>query len=83
MRAKAEIHRLVRRIASEGIAVLVSSSEAPELLDLCDRIIVMAQGRSVDVVEAADASEEALLRLASAPGLEAPSSNREEWSQST
>jgi ribose transport system ATP-binding protein/rhamnose transport system ATP-binding protein len=83
VRAKAEIHRLVRRIASEGIAVLVSSSEAPELLDLCDRIIVMAQGRSVDVVEAADASEEALLRLASAPGLEAPSSNREEWSQST
>ena len=83
VRAKVEIHRLVRSIAAEGVAVLVSSSEAPELLDLCDRIIVMSQGRSVAVVEAADASEETLMRLASAPDFEAPSSNKEEWSQST
>jgi ABC-type sugar transport system ATPase subunit len=73
----------VRSIAAEGVAVLVSSSEAPELLDLCDRIIVMSQGRSVDVVEVADASEETLMRLASAPGLEAPRSNKEGWNQST
>jgi ABC-type sugar transport system ATPase subunit len=76
VRAKVEIHRLVRRIAGEGMAVLVSSSEAPELLDLCDRIIVLSQGRFVDIVDAADASEEMLLKLASAPGLRAPGSTR-------
>jgi len=81
VRAKVEIHRLVRRVATEGMAVLVSSSEAPELLDLCDRIIVLSLGRIVDVVEAADASEETLLRMASAPGLEAPTAGREERSQ--
>jgi L-arabinose transport system ATP-binding protein len=81
VRAKVEIHRLVRRVATEGMAVLVSSSEAPELLDLCDRIIVLSLGRIVDVVEAADASEETLLRMASAPGFEAPTSGREERSQ--
>lgn len=69
VRAKVEIHRLVRSVAAEGVAVLVSSSEAPELLDLCDRILVMAQGRPVAVVDAADASEETLMRLASGAGL--------------
>jgi ABC-type sugar transport system ATPase subunit len=83
VRAKVEIHRLVRRVAAEGVAVLVSSSEAPELLDLCDRIIVLSQGRFVDVVEAADTSEETLLRLASAPDLDAASAGREAWRRST
>jgi ABC-type sugar transport system ATPase subunit len=69
VRAKMEIHRLVHSVAAEGVAVVVSSSEAPELLDLCDRILVMSQGRPVELVEAADASEEALLRLASAVDL--------------
>jgi ABC-type sugar transport system ATPase subunit len=81
--AKVEIHRLVRSIAAEGVAVLVSSSEAPELLDLCDRIVVMSQGRCINVVEAADASEETLMRLASAPSLETSNSNKQEWGQST
>jgi ABC-type sugar transport system ATPase subunit len=91
VRAKVEIHRLVRNVAAEGVAVLVSSSEAPELLDLCDRIIVMSQGRSVDIVDAADASEETLMRLASATSLEVLSSHKpevlsldkEEWSLGT
>ena len=43
--AKAEIYRLIAELAGEGIALLVISSEMPELLGLSDRILVMAGGR--------------------------------------
>ena len=46
--ARAEIHRLIRNLASEGMAVLVISSEPEELPDLCDRALVMAEGRIVN-----------------------------------
>ena len=45
--ARAEIHRLIRRLAVEGMAVLAISSEPDELPDLCDRVLVMAEGRIV------------------------------------
>ena len=45
--ARAEIHRLVRELARRGMAVLVVSSEPEELPDLCDRVLVMAEGRIV------------------------------------
>ena len=77
VRAKMEIHRLVHSVAAEGVAVVVSSSEAPELLDLCDRILVMSQGQSVELVESVDASEEALLRLASAVDLKTSHTSEE------
>ena len=43
--ARAEIHRLIRELAELGMAVLVISSEPEELPDLCDRVLVMAEGR--------------------------------------
>ena len=45
--ARGEIHRLVREFAQGGMAVLVISSEPEELPDLCDRVLVMAEGRIV------------------------------------
>lgn len=45
--ARAEIHRMIRELATEGMAVLVISSEPDELPDLCDRVLVMAEGRIV------------------------------------
>jgi ribose transport system ATP-binding protein len=45
--ARVEIHRLIRDLASRGMAVLVVSSEPEELPDLCDRVLVMAEGRIV------------------------------------
>ena len=42
--ARVEIHRLIRRLADEGMAVLVISSEPDELPDLCDRVLVMQNG---------------------------------------
>ena len=46
--ARAEIHRLLRELAGRGVAVLVVSSEAEELFDVCDRVLVMAEGRVVE-----------------------------------
>ncbi len=62
--AKAEIYRLVSELAAEGIALLVISSEMPELLGLADRILVMADGRIVAELGRDDASEERILTLA-------------------
>jgi ABC-type sugar transport system ATPase subunit len=62
--AKAEIHGLIRKLAAEGAAVMVISSELPEVLQVSDRIAVMAQGRVVGVVPAEGATEESLLDLA-------------------
>ncbi len=45
--AKAEIYQQLRRLAEDGLGVLVASSELPELVGLCDRVVVMREGRSV------------------------------------
>ena len=45
--ARGEIHRLIRELAARGMAVIVISSEPEELPDLCDRVLVMAEGRIV------------------------------------
>jgi rhamnose transport system ATP-binding protein len=55
--AKAEIHDLIRRLAAEGAAILLASSDLPELLLLCDRIFALRGGRVAGEVSAAEASE--------------------------
>ena len=62
--AKAEVHEIVRDLAEKGVAVLVVSSEMPELLGLCDRILVMEGGRLSGELPRADATQERLLELA-------------------
>jgi ABC-type sugar transport system ATPase subunit len=61
--AKAEIYKLLDELACEGKALLVISSELPELLGLCGRILVMRNGRLEGEVTRADFSEAALMRL--------------------
>jgi ABC-type sugar transport system ATPase subunit len=61
--AKLEIHALLRELAAEGAAVLVSSSENEELLAVCDRIVVMARQRVVAEVPVTEASLSLLARL--------------------
>jgi ABC-type sugar transport system ATPase subunit len=53
--AKAEIHRLIREYVSDGGSAIVISSETPELITLCDRIVVMRQGRFTGEVRGCDA----------------------------
>ena len=62
--AKAEIYRLIDELAAGGIAILLISSEMPELLGLTDRILVMAGGRIVGEMPTAEATEQKILALA-------------------
>jgi ribose transport system ATP-binding protein len=62
--AKAEIHALLRRAAEGGMAVLVVSSDLPELLAACDRIVVLSRGRVAGHVPRRDFDEQTILQLA-------------------
>jgi ABC-type sugar transport system ATPase subunit len=61
--AKREIYELIARLAGEGAAVLLISTELEEIVGLCHRVIVMREGRAVGELRAPDVSEEAILRL--------------------
>jgi ABC-type sugar transport system ATPase subunit len=63
--AKSEVHNLLRELAREGTAVLVISSDLPEVLALADRILVMREGRITGEVLGAEATEEKIMRYAS------------------
>ncbi len=62
--AKAQVHRLIRKLAGDGIATLVISSELPELLSISDRILVLCDGRLVGELASATATQEQVLALA-------------------
>ena len=62
--ARSEIYRLLRALAGRGVALLVVSSDLPEVLALADRIVVMAEGRTVGELPGEGATEEQVLRLA-------------------
>jgi ABC-type sugar transport system ATPase subunit len=59
--ARAEIHRVVRRLAADGMAVLAISSEPDELPDLCDRVVVMVEGRIVKRLNGAEVTRAAIV----------------------
>jgi rhamnose transport system ATP-binding protein len=58
--AKAEIHRLMSELAAQGLAILMISSELPEVLGMSDRVLVMREGRLVAEFSRADATPEAV-----------------------
>jgi ribose transport system ATP-binding protein len=62
--AKAEIYALVRSMSEKGLALLVVSSELPELMTLCDRILVMSQHRIVGELQRSEFSQEKILTYA-------------------
>ncbi len=66
--AKAEIYKIIRDLAAAGTAVLVISSELPEILMLCDRVLVMHEGRIRGEIEGIGATQEDIMRLATGGG---------------
>lgn len=62
--ARSEIYALLFKLAEEGKTILVASSDTPEILGLCDRVIVMREGRVAGALSRAEATQDALLRLA-------------------
>lgn len=63
--AKSEIHRILRDLARSGVGIIVISSELPELIGVCDRVIVVREGRISGEVAGHDMTEENIMRLAS------------------
>ncbi|MBT0569501.1 sugar ABC transporter ATP-binding protein [Curvibacter sp. CHRR-16] len=62
--AKAEIHRLVTELARQGVAILMISSELPEVLGMSDRVMVMHAGRMTGILNRAEATQVAVMDLA-------------------
>jgi rhamnose transport system ATP-binding protein len=62
--AKAEIHSLIGELASEGMAILMISSDLPEVLGMSDRIAVMHAGTIVGVVDGSEATQQEIISLA-------------------
>ena len=62
--SKSEIYQLINEFAAQGIAVIMISSELPELLNMCDRFIVMAEGRVVGELSKEEADENSVMALA-------------------
>ena len=62
--AKSEIHELLSRLAGEGKAIIVISSEMPEVMGISDRIVVMHEGEMTGVLNRDEFSQELLMRYA-------------------
>lgn len=62
--AKAEIYTLIRRLVAQGMAIVMTSSELPELLTVSDRIMVLCEGRKTAELPRAEATEEAIMHAA-------------------
>jgi rhamnose transport system ATP-binding protein len=65
---KAEVHRLLSRLAADGVAVLMISSDLPEVLGMADRVLVMHEGRLVAEIPRAEATEESVMAAATGRG---------------
>lgn len=63
--AKAEIHMLLRRLVGEGKAIIMISSEMPEIMASCDRVLVFHDGRITGELSGAEVTENGMMRLAS------------------
>lgn len=62
--AKADIHRIIGDLVANGVAILMISSELPEILAVSDRIVVLHKGTATAVLEAATATEESVMHAA-------------------
>lgn len=63
---KSEVHRLVSELAGRGIAILMISSELPEVLGMADRVLVMHEGRITAELDRASATPESVMHAATA-----------------
>jgi rhamnose transport system ATP-binding protein len=61
---KAEVHRLMSELAGQGLAILMISSELPEILGMSDRVVVMREGRRMAIIDRAQATQESIMRAA-------------------
>jgi len=63
--AKAEIHNMLRTLANAGIGIVIISSELPEIIGMCDRVLVMHEGRITGEVQGDEMTEKNIILMAS------------------
>lgn len=63
--AKKEIYSIIKDLAAEGVAIIMISSEMPELIGMADRILVMSEGRQTGIISKEEFSQERIMELAS------------------
>ena len=64
VRTKAEVHAMIVELARQGLAIILISSELPELLGMCDRILVLREGRMTAEFDGSDVDQERVIRAA-------------------
>ena len=62
--AKVEIYKLMNELVRKGVSILMISSELPEVLGMCDRILVMHEGRLAGELKRGEATQEAVMQIA-------------------
>ncbi|QTA37447.1 sugar ABC transporter ATP-binding protein [Thermosipho ferrireducens] len=62
--AKVEVYNIINKLANNGVGIVFISSELPEIVSLCDRVMVMHRGRSMGILEKEDINQENILKLA-------------------
>ena len=62
--AKVEVYNIVNRLANDGVGVVFISSELPEIVSLCDRVLVMHRGKATGILEKNEINQENILKLA-------------------
>ncbi len=72
--AKTEVHGIIRDLAKQGVAIIVISSDLPEVLALADRVLVMREGRQMGIFGIEDCTQEKIIALATGQQLEAKAS---------
>lgn len=83
--SKSEVHTMIAELAQQGLAIILISSELPELVSMCDRIVVLREGRMAGAFTREEADQEKVIRAATDAGgalaAEVPQSRREEATQ--
>ena len=64
MGAKTEIYKIINDFAAQGLAVIMISSEMPEIIGMCDRVIIMSRGRVTGELSREELSENNLIKFA-------------------
>ena len=59
--AKAEVHHIINELAAQGLAIILISSDLPEVLAMSDRILVMREGRQMGIFDRNEATQERIL----------------------
>jgi len=62
--AKAEVHQMINELAQEGIAIILISSDLPEVLAMSDRVLVMREGQQMAIIDRAEATQEKVMTAA-------------------